>query len=93
MAKLVFGMNQSLDGYVDHQEFPPLFRHFIEQVSALTGSVYGRRLYEVMRYWDRDHPEWSAEEAASAAAWRRQPKWVVSRSLKSVGSPRHPCRG
>jgi hypothetical protein len=83
-GKLVFGMNQSLDGYVDHQEFS-LFRHFIEQVSALTGSVYGRRLYEVMRYWDRDHPEWSAEEAASAAAWRRQPKWIVSRSLKSVG--------
>jgi hypothetical protein len=52
MAKLVFGMNQSLDGYVDHQEFSPgptLFRHFIEQVRGLTGSVYGRRLYEVMR--------------------------------------------
>ena len=56
----------ALDDYVDHQEFSPLFRHFIEQVSALTGSVYGRRLYEVMRDWDRDHPEWSAEEAASA---------------------------
>ena len=24
MAKLVFGLNQSLDGYVDHQEFAPL---------------------------------------------------------------------
>jgi hypothetical protein len=61
MAKIVFGMNQSLDGYVDHQEFAPglaLFRHFIEQVRGLTGSVYGRRLYEVMRYWDEDHPEW-----------------------------------
>ena len=23
MAKLVFGMNQSLDGYVDHEEFAP----------------------------------------------------------------------
>src|SRR6202142_4740017 len=60
MAKLVFGMNQSLDGYVDHQEFAPglaLFRHFIEQVRGLTGSVYGRRMYEVMRYWDEDHPE------------------------------------
>jgi hypothetical protein len=33
MAKLVFGMNQSLDGYVDHQEFAPpspaLFRHCV----------------------------------------------------------------
>ena len=57
MAKLVFGMNQSLDGYVDHQEFardPTLFRHFTEQVRDLTGSVYGRRMYEVMRYWDEE---------------------------------------
>jgi dihydrofolate reductase len=88
MAKLVFGMNQSLDGYVDHQEFAPgpsLFRHFIEQVRDLTGSVYGRRMYEIMRYWDEDRPEWVAEEHDFAAAWRNQPKWVVSRSLKSVG--------
>ena len=90
MAKLVFGMNQSLDGYVDHdhQEFAPdpvLFRHFIEQVRGLTGSVYGRRMYEIMRYWDEDLPEWGTEERDFAVAWRSQPKWVVSRSLKSVG--------
>ena len=88
MAKLVFGMNQSLDGYVDHLEMrtgPALFRHWIEHVRDLTGSVYGRRMYEAMRYWDEDRPEWSAEQHEFAAAWRRQPKWVVSRSLKSVG--------
>jgi dihydrofolate reductase len=89
MARLVFGMNQSLDGYVDHLEMgrprPELFRHFIEVVRGQTGSVYGRRLYEVMRYWDEDRPEWDPEELDFAAAWRRQPKWVVSRSLKSVG--------
>jgi len=88
MAKLVFGMNQSLDGYVNHMAFAPdptLFRHFIEQVRGLTGSVYGRRMYEVMRIWDEDHPEWDAELRDFAAAWRSQPKWVVSRSLKSVG--------
>jgi dihydrofolate reductase len=88
MAKLVYGLNQSLDGYVDHQEFSPdpsLFRHFIERVRNLTGSVYGRRMYEVMRYWDDDLHEWNAEERDFAAVWRGQPKWVVSRSLKSVG--------
>jgi dihydrofolate reductase len=88
MAKLVFGMNVSLDGYVDHQKFapdPPLFRHFIEQTRGLTGSVYGRRLYEIMQYWDEDSSEWDAAERDFAAAWRSQPKWVVSRSLKSVG--------
>lgn len=88
MAKLVFGMNQSLDGYVDHMAFAPgptLFRHFIEEAAGQAGSVYGRRMYEIMRYWDDDHPEWTAEEQAFAAAWRAQPKWVVSRSLESVG--------
>jgi dihydrofolate reductase len=88
MAKLVFGMNVSLDGYVDHTEFAPdpvLFRHFIEQARDQAGSVYGRHLYETMRYWDDDDPAWDAPERDFAAAWRRQPKWVVSRTLKSVG--------
>ena len=88
MAKLVFGLNQSLDGYVEHTAFTPspaLFRHFIEHTQGLTGSVYGRGMYEVMRYWDDDQPEWGEAEREFAAAWRRQPKWVVSRSLKSAG--------
>jgi dihydrofolate reductase len=88
MAKLVFGMNVSLDGYVDHDKFAPtpkLFRHFIEQVAGLAGSIYGRGMYEVMRYWDEEHPEWGAPEREFAEAWRKQPKWVVSKSLQSVG--------
>jgi dihydrofolate reductase len=92
MAKIVFGLNQSLDGYVDHTKFlpsPALFSHFIEHVRSLAGIVYGRRTYEVMRYWDEDQTEWVEEIGARArdyaAVWRKQPKWVVSRSLKSVG--------
>ena len=88
MAKLVFGMNQSLDGYVDHMAFgpsPTLFRHFIEEAEGQAGSIYGRRMYEIMRYWDDEHPEWAADERAFASAWRRQQKWVVSRTLKTVG--------
>lgn len=88
VAKLVFGMNQSLDGYVDHQAFAPdatLFRHFIDEARQQAGSVYGRVMYEVMRYWDDDDPGWGADERAFAVAWRTQPKWVVSTSLKSVG--------
>jgi dihydrofolate reductase len=88
MAKLVYGMNQSLDAYVDHLEFrpsPARYRHFMEQVRDLTGSVYGRRMWEIMRYWDEDCPDWGAEEHDFAAAWRSKPKWVVSRTLKSVG--------
>jgi len=89
MAKFVFGMVQSLDGYVDHLALPApgpaLFRHFYEWVRDLTGSVYGRQVYELMRYWDVDRPEWNVEERDFATVWRRQPKWVVSRSLKTVG--------
>jgi dihydrofolate reductase len=88
MARLVFGMNQSLDGYVDHTAFEPgpaLFRHFIEEAETQAGSLYGRKVYEAMRYWDEEHPEWDGAERAFAAAWRKQPKWVVSRTLETVG--------
>jgi len=87
MAKFVFGMNLSLDGYVDHEEFAPdavLFRHWIEQVGGIAGCLYGRRIYELMRYWDDDQPGWTADEHDFAAAWRSRPKWVVSRSLTSL---------
>lgn len=81
-------MNLSLDGYVDHQDFapdPPLFRHWIEQVRGVAGGIYGRHIYEIMRYWEEDQPGWTADQLEFAVAWRSQPKWVVSRSLKSVG--------
>lgn len=90
MARLVFGMNQSLDGYVDHDaegfaSDPVLFRHFIDITRDRTGSLYGRRLYEIMAWWDDDQPGWTEAEHDFAAAWRMRPKWVVSRSLTSVG--------
>ena len=89
MAKLVYGLSQSLDGYVDHLKLGPpapgTFLHFLEQVRGLTGLIYGRRMYEIMCYWDEDSPDWDAEDREFAVAWRSQPKWVVSHSLKSVG--------
>ena len=107
MGKLVFGMMQSLDGYVagvaggpgsdgyvaalaGGLELPPpgaaLGRHFNDHVRGLAGSLLGRRIYEVMRYWDEDQPEWDVVEHGFAALCRAKPKWVVSRSLKSVGA-------
>jgi hypothetical protein len=68
MAKLVFGMNQSLDGYVDHTAFAPgptLFRHFIAEAQGQAGSVYGRHMYEIMRYWDDDQSDWVQTNAPS----------------------------
>lgn len=88
MAKLVYALNVSLDGYVDHDAFAPgpeLFRHFTEDVRGLAGLIYGRGMYEVMRYWDEEHPEWDEAEREYAEAWRSKPKWVVSITLESAG--------
>ena len=88
MARLIFGMNQSLDGYVDHMAFAPgpaLFQHFIEQTRQRPAAIYGRRMYDIMRYWDDDQPGWDDAEVAFAEAWRAQHKWVVSRTLTTPG--------
>ena len=91
MAKLVYGLNQSPDGYVDHMEAWAAcafaaFRHYdIELVRGVSGFIGGGRMYEIRRYWDEELPDWDAEDRDFAAAWRSKPKWVVSRSLKSLG--------
>jgi dihydrofolate reductase len=93
MGKLVFGMMQSLDGYVDGTsgtlQLPPpppsLHQHFNDHVRGLGGCLYGRRIYEIMRYWEKPQPEWDSVDHDFAEAWCAQPKWVASRTLKSVG--------
>ena len=93
MAKLIFGMSQSLDGFVDDAAgtlcmpppSPAVFRHFVDVVAGHAGAIYGRRIYEVMRYWDLDQPTWGPDQREFATAWRRHPKWVASRTLTSVG--------
>ena len=69
MARLVFGMNQSLDGYVDHMEFAPgptLFRHFIEEALLMSSASNSgtRRPARGVRAWsaDRGAPDWRSRE-------------------------------
>jgi dihydrofolate reductase len=91
MAKLVYGMMQSLDGYVDRAEGglalpapgPGLHHYWNERMATIAGSIFGRRMYEVMRFWDG--PEADEAEPDFARAFRASPKWVVSRTLDSVG--------
>lgn len=88
VAKFVFAMNVSLDGYVDHDRFAPdaaLFQHWTHAVRQVKASIYGRKIYEIMRYWEEDQPDWGPAEQDFAAAWRAQRKWVVSRTLTRVG--------
>ena len=64
MAKLVYGLNVSLDGYVDHDAFgpdPTLFRHLIDRVRDTAGSLYGRRIYDT---WER------TQSLLRASFWR-----------------------
>ena len=93
MGKFVYGMSQSLDGFIagpsgSLNAFAPdidLFRHFLDHVQGLAGMVYGTNVYKVMQYWDDDQPTWNAIEHEFAAVWRSKPKWVISRSLRTVG--------
>ena len=93
MGKLILVMNVSLDGYVDGIEGkfdmgapgPELFAYWIRSVQGLDATIYGRRMYEAMRYWDTDQPDWTEPLREFAVAWRALPKWVVSSTLESVG--------
>lgn len=93
MARLIYGMMQSLDGYIEgtgHGAGLPmpsesLHQHFNDKVRGLSGIIYGRRMYEVMAYWDEDHPGAPPVEEDFADAWREKPKWVASRTLKELG--------
>ena len=106
MGRLVFGMMQSLDGYIaaKSQFFgtstgsevpggpvlpppgPALHRHFNDHVRGLAGMLYGTRMYEVMRYWDEDQPDWDEGEHDFAAVWRREAEMGCI-ALAEVGGP------
>ncbi|MFO1203968.1 MAG: dihydrofolate reductase family protein [Tabrizicola sp.] len=88
MARFVCSMNVSLDGYVDHDRMAPdetLFRFWINAVKATQNALCGRKIYQLMTYWQDDQPGWGEAENEFAAAWRAQKKWVVSQTLAEVG--------
>ena len=94
MGRMIFGMMQSLDGYIQIEgqscspppPGPILHRHFNDHARGLAGILYGRRMYEIMCYWDEDKPDWDETEHDFAQVWRSKPKWVASHSLTSVGA-------
>ncbi len=95
MGTVSYSMHVSLDGFMDSpgrcygwsEPDEEVHRFANEQMAASSGSVYGRRLYEVMAgYWpdvpnDPDAPEIEQE---FAAAWLATPRLVFSRTLSSV---------
>lgn len=94
MGKLVFAMNVSIDGYVDNTAGdlssmgapgPKLFAWWTDSMRDVAVEILGRTMYEVMRYWDEDRPEWGVAEREFAELWRAVPKYVVSTTLSEVG--------
>ena len=96
VARLIYSAITSLDGYVADEdgEFgwaaPDEEVHaFINDLERGVGTyLYGRRMYEVMRYWDTDEATRGQRpvELDYARIWRKADKVVYSRTLQSVSS-------
>ena len=98
MAKLIYSAIASLDGYVADESgnfdwaAPDNEVHtFVNDLERKVGTyLYGRRMYEVMRYWETTqavadrHPV----EMDYARIWRAADKIVYSKTLKTVSSAR-----
>jgi len=91
MATLSYGMITSLDGYVADENgafdwgMPSYEQHgFVnQQEAAIDTFLYGRRLYEIMAYWETHWPD-AGVEADYAEIWRTRNKIVVSSTLEAV---------
>ncbi|GAB3216256.1 dihydrofolate reductase family protein [Kineococcus gypseus] len=98
MGKLVYAANTSLDGYVEDEDGSFDWAEPSEEVHAFWNehergigtSLYGRRMYEVMRVWEDD--DWLAGEPPVvreyAQVWRAADKVVYSSSLQEVSTAR-----
>ncbi|WP_435202677.1 dihydrofolate reductase family protein [Janibacter sp. GS2] len=98
MGRLTYGMLVSLDGYVRGPDGgfewaepdAQLHDHFTETQAGAVVDVYGRHMWETMRYW-QDPPAAdlvAPQHRGFAEAWQATDTVVVSRSLSSVDTAR-----
>lgn len=96
MGRLIYGMNVSLDGYVetpDHRldwsdSGDEVHAWWNDRVREADACLYGRRLYEVMNdFWPTAEAEPDLTPVARdfAQVWNAKPKIVFSRTLHEVG--------
>ena len=98
MGALVCGGIMSLDGYIadEHGDFswgaPDVDVHaFVNDLERSIGThLYGRRMYEVMRYWEAagELPDMPAVGREYAEVWRDADKVVYSSSLEDAPTSR-----
>ena len=96
MRKLIYATGVSLDGFIAGPDGEidwsvpdeELHRFHNQQTAEMGGHLLGRRLYEVMLYWETVDADSTAPEdeveVEFARIWQRMPKVVFSRTLESV---------
>jgi dihydrofolate reductase len=94
MRKLIYSMGVSLDGFIagPNGEIDwsvpdeELHRFHNEQAREIGAHFCGRRLYEVMVYWETadKNPSISEVELEFAHIWQAMPKIVFSTTLEKV---------
>ena len=98
MAKLIYSAITSLDGYVEDKNgnfdwaAPDEEVHtFVNDLERPVGTyLYGRRMYEVMLYWETAHTVADQPPVMLdfAQIWQAAEKIVYSRTLEAVSSAR-----
>ncbi|MBV7243870.1 MULTISPECIES: dihydrofolate reductase family protein [Streptomyces] len=96
MAKLIYSMITSLDGYAEAAEGglgagaeDPEVHTFVNDLFRPVGTyLYGRRMYETMVYWETalDEPDQPPHIAQYARDWQAAEKVVYSTTLDEVSS-------
>ena len=94
MRKLIYSMGVSLDGFIAGPDGEidwsapdeELHRFHNQQMRETGAHLYGRRLYETMRYWETadEQPSLSDYELEFARIWKDTPKIVFSKTLEKV---------
>jgi dihydrofolate reductase len=94
MRKVIYSMGVSLDGFIAGLDGEidwsapdeELHRFHNEQAREMGAHLYGRRLYEVMTYWETadENPSAPEHELEFARIWKETPKIVFSRTLERV---------
>lgn len=103
MRKLIYSMTVSLDGFIAGPDGDigwgapdeELHRFHNEQVREIGVHLSGRRLYEVMLYWETAdrNPSAADYELELARIWKAVPKIVFSTTLERVEGNAHLMRG
>jgi dihydrofolate reductase len=98
MAKLIYSAIMSADGYVADEDGKFDWAAPDEEVHAFVNDLerpiathlYGRRMYEVMAFWETAHtlPDEPPVFRDFAELWQAADKVVFSRTLETVSSAR-----